>query len=101
MGTTTDSPTNDSRVATRTNPLLKTITTATLLLYAMGWGATLAWQSDWDPGMRASYGYQLGWVSCLATCALALLFIRRGHHAHEVASNTSFDAPTSTTEEPA
>jgi hypothetical protein len=97
---TADSPTKDSVDTTRTNPLLKTITTATLVLYTLGWGAALAWESRWETSLRASYGYQLGWVTCLAACAVAL-FVWRGHRAHGLASGEVLDvAETSTNKEP-
>ena len=49
----------------------------TLVFYAVGWIAALVFQSNWDPGARATYGYQLGWLACLSVGAAALL-ARRG-----------------------
>lgn len=93
-----DSPKKDSDDTARASPLVKSITTATLLLYALGWGGALAWQSGWETSMRASYGYQLGWGTCLVACAAAL-FLRRGHDAHKSAAIEPRTAATSISEE--
>lgn len=92
---TTDTPKKDSGDTTRTNSVLKNITTAFLVLYAVGWGAALAWQSGWEPSARASYGYQLGWFTCLAAGAVAL-FVRRAQPAHNIAPGPALAAATGT-----
>jgi hypothetical protein len=89
----------DSSAATHTNVLAKTISIATLVLYVLGWAAALAWQGGWEVSMRASYGYQLGWGTCLVACAVALLVYRRGpasasdrsivSHASELSGSSS------------
>jgi hypothetical protein len=57
--------------------LVKTIGGATVVLYAMGWAVLFAQQDGWAANVRATYGYQFGWVACLASCAVALV-LRRG-----------------------
>jgi len=57
--------------------IVKTIGGATVVLYALGWAVLFAQQDGWDASVRATYGYQCGWVACLAACAVALL-LRRG-----------------------
>jgi hypothetical protein len=81
-----------------TPTVVKAITAAMFLLYALGWAAAIGWQDGWDPRVRASCGYQLGWVTCLIACAVTL-FLRRGHLAQGAALQERDSATTSNNEE--
>lgn len=94
-----EDPKKDDGGAARASPLIKSITSATILLYALGWGTAFAWQSSWDPGVRASYGYQLGWLSGFAACAAAILLHRAHQRAHGAAAHEKHaSAEAATTE---
>jgi nucleotide-binding universal stress UspA family protein len=67
-----------SKLSPRARALVKAMGGATAVLYALGWAVLFARQENWDPVVRATYGYQLGWVACLASCAVALV-LRRSH----------------------
>lgn len=70
--------TRKRKLSPHAQALIKTIGVATVVLYALGWAVLFARQDGWDASVRATYGYQIGWVACLASCAVALV-LRRGH----------------------